>query len=132
MQQNMFINVYVIPGGEGAAGQAYDGLVTLLEEHEDLFLSVYRGINRANGSWVLTLIGEKTSCDHYLEQIQCPLESVQAQLISVPPESLTPLIESFLTSQAEMAAKKTTFLVKHHPMSKKHYRQKKGHQGKKS
>ncbi len=130
MQHNMLVSVYIIPGGESDSLQAYDELELLLEKHQDLFLTVYRGMNRADGQWVITLVGEKTSCTRYHEQIQRTLEDVQAKLISVPPESLAPIIERFLKRQAEMAATKTPFLVKHHPMSKKHYSKKSSKQEK--
>ena len=125
MQHNMLVSVYVIPGGERDSLQAYDELELLLEEHPDLFLTVYRGMNRVDGQWVITIVGEKTCCTRYHEQIQRPLEHVQAKLISVPSESLAPIIERFLKRQAEMATTNTPFLVKHHPISKTQYKKKK-------
>jgi hypothetical protein len=131
MQHNMLVSVYVIPGGESASVQAYDELELLLEKYPDLFLSIYRGMNRANGQWVITLIGEEASCARYQRQIQQPLEQVQAELISVPSESLAPLIKRFLKGQAEMAATKTPFLAKYTPMSKRDYSKQKKRRRKK-
>jgi hypothetical protein len=123
--QNMKINVFLIPGGEAASLSAYEQLVKLLEVHEDLFLSVYRGPNKHDGKWSLVLIGDKTSLSRYQAPITDVLSQVQAQPINVPSEGLAPLVERYLTRQTQMLMNEQTFVEHHHPLGKKHYVKKK-------
>ena len=117
--REMFIRVYLFPGEEEDSVRAYKTLEHLIDAHKDLFLTVYRGLNRADGRWSLVLIGDDTSCARYQEQIQRPLREARAEQISVPTERLAPLIERFLARQAEMIRTKQTFLTRHDPLAYK-------------
>ena len=118
-KKDMEIRVFFIPGGERASLVAYEKFVELLEVHDDLLLTVYRGPNKYDGTWSLVLIGEKTSFSRYQQQIENLLSEVQARRINVPPESLVPLVDRFLARQAEMLQTKETFVEKHYPLDKK-------------
>lgn len=123
-KRDMEIRVFFIPGGERSSLFAYEKLVELLEMHDDLLLTVYRGPNKYDGTWSLVLIGEKVSFSRYQQQIEHSLSEVRAQPIIVPPENLVPLLERFLAEQARMLQTNETFVEKHHPLSKKHYTKK--------
>ena len=123
--ENMEIRVFLIPGGEAASRPVYEQFEELLEAHEDLALSIYHGPNKYDGKWHLVLIGEKTSLLHSQAPIQQLLSQAQAQPISVPPQSLAPLVEKFLERQIQMRLKKQTFFNRHHLLNKNYYAKKK-------
>lgn len=114
-RKDVDVSVFLIPEGEKASLSAYEKLVKFLEGHEDLHLTIYRGPNKHDGTWSLVLIGEKTSLSRYREQIQQILSEVHAEPLVVPFESVLPLVERFLVTQAEMLLNDERFVKKHHP-----------------
>jgi hypothetical protein len=95
--------VYLIPGGDPDSLVAYTGIETLLKEHEDLWLTAYRGPHpRELRRWFLVLIGEKTSIARYSYHLERVLSQVQAQPFEVSLEEIAPYVERFLARQQEM------------------------------
>lgn len=120
-QKDVEIRVFFIPGGEEASLFAYEKLVKFSKTHDDALLTVYRGFNPYDGAWALVLISEKTSFSRYQQHIEQTLSEVHGQQISVPPESLLPLIERFLARQVEMLQTKKTCVEKHYPLDNTYY-----------
>ncbi len=119
---DIVVSVYLIPGGENASLVVYEHIVDLLQAHEDLTLTIYRLLNKPDGQWIVTLIGEREPFTRYQPQIQRILAEGQAEQVSVPRERLTPLIKRFLESRVTMAMNRTPFIEKHYLVEKKYYR----------
>ena len=49
-QRELFIRVYLIQGEEEDSLRAFHTLQCLIDAHEDLILTVYHGLNRADGA----------------------------------------------------------------------------------
>jgi hypothetical protein len=129
--QELAVQAFRVPGGEGASLEAYERLVELQEQHEDLLISVYRGINQADGTWALVLMGELAVLSQYAEPIELILAVAQVEPIKLSLEEQLPLIEMYLEQRAAMWLNRQTIVKQHYPLSREQYTKQKARGAKK-